>query len=330
VATEEVTSDSSLTEVADEVTTETTTPAAAEPAQETNITSPLDTLYQKLNVKGEDEILERLNELQSLKESKTLGKLIDDLSAKGVDPVTAITFHNLDIEKLSPKERIAWNTKMQHPTLSDDQISALIEEEYGDDTNLAQQAKLTIAGEAAGKELAERKVKVLNPTLANNENAAKQKEAEQVEAKRVEAWKSTPKIKEVLSTVGKINQKVTFSTFGEDKPVNKSFDFSYQIPKEGLADVEAALRNIAVAQGMDPNAPESYAALNEAAVNIFKIQNFEKAISSAFNTAASHFHKENAQRYHNANPNRGGVGIDTGKKTGADARVEATINALGK
>lgn len=327
---EEGNNETNLTELSEDVVTTTTdTPAVTETPTETKVESNYELLLKKLGVANEDEISARFTELQTIKESKTLGRLIDDLQAKGIDPITAVTFSKLDVDKLSAKDAIAWNTKMQHPTLTDEQVSALIDEEYGDENNVAQQAKLVIAGENAKKILAEQKVKILDPTLANKENELKQAEIAQMEAKRVEDWKVTPKVKEVLSTLNKIEQKVSFSTFGEDKPVNKSFNFSYQIPKEGLAEVENALRNVGIAQGLDPNSTESVATLKAMAENLYWIQNKDKVLASLANTVASHLHKEAAVRFHNSNPNKGGgVFLDTGKQSVADKRLEATIQSL--
>lgn len=328
VVTEETNNESSFTEVTEEVTTKPATTVTTEATPETKVESPIDTLIQKLGVKNVEEISERLTELQAIKEKNTLGKLIDESIEKGIDPITAITFHKLDVNALAPKEKIAWNMKMEHPTLTDEQISALIEEEYGDESNLAQQAKLAIAGEAAGKALAEQKRAILDPVATNKEAVAKQQELNLAEEKRVAEWKSTPKVKEILSTLGKIEQKVTFSTHGEDKPVNKTFNFAYQIPKDGLEEIESALRNVGVAQGLDPNAPESAAHLKQMAENLYWIQNKGKVMASLANTIASHFTKEQAQKFHNASPNKGGVFIDTGKQTVADQRLEATIKNL--
>lgn len=330
VVQEETTAnDSSLTEVADTPESVTETPAVTVTEPEVKNDSPLDTLLKKLGVQNEDEISARFTELQTIKEKNTLGKLIDSLSEKGIDPITAVTFHKLEVDKLSPKDAIAWNMKMQHPELSDEQIEGMIDEQYGDDTNPAQQGKLVIAGSDAKKQLSEQKVKILDPTLANKENELKQAEFEQAEAKRVSNWKESPKVKEVISTLNKIEQKVSFSTFGEDKPVNKSFNFSYQIPKEGLAEIETALRNVGIAQGWDADAPETATALKQTAENLYWINNKDKVLASLANTVASHFHKEAAVRFHNSNPNKGGgVFIDTGKKSAADQKLEATINAL--
>lgn len=329
VVNEEATvNESTLTEVVETPTSESTATVVTETPEVKN-ESPLDSLYQKLGVKSEDEIRERLSELQTIKEKNTLGKLIDTLAEKGIDPVTAVTFHKLDVDKLSAKDKIAWDTKMQHPNLTDEQIGALIDEEYGDETNLAQQAKLVIAGDAAGKRLSEQKVKILDPTLASKENELKQAEFEQNEAKRVNEWKSTPKVKELIASLNKIEEKVSFSTFGEDKPVNKSFNFAYQIPKGGLEKVETSLRQIAIANGLDPNDSKSMEQLKPMAENLYWLENKSNVLKSLANTVASQLHKEYSVKYNNATPTRGsGVMIDTGKKTEAEKRLEATIQNL--
>lgn len=322
--------DSTLTEVAEAATTDQpATPPSEETKPETKNDSPFDTLFQKLNVKSEDEILAKLSELETIKGKNTLGKLIDTLGEKGIDPLTAVTFHKLDVDKLSAKEKVAWDTKMQHPNLTDEQIDALVDEEYGDETNLAQQAKLVIAGDAAAKRLSEQKAKILDPTMAAKENEVKQKEFEQAEAKRVSEWTKTPKLKELLTNLNKIEEKVSFSTFGEDKPVNKSFNFAYTIPKEGIEKVEASLRQIAIANGLDPNDQKSIEQLKPAAENLYWLENKANVLRSLANTVASQLHKEYSLKYNNSNPNRGGgVFIDTGKKSEKDLRLEATINNL--
>jgi hypothetical protein len=136
--------DSTLTEVSDEVKTETDTTTTTETSAETAQISPLDSLFQKLGVKDENEISAKFDELRAEREKKTLGRLIDSLSEKGIDPITAVTFSKLDIDKLSDVDKIAWDYKMKYPSLTEEGIAALIEKEYGDETDVAGRAKMTI------------------------------------------------------------------------------------------------------------------------------------------------------------------------------------------
>lgn len=325
---ESSTDGATITEVTEEAKPEPATTAVTETKPEEKQESTFDTLFQKLGVKNEDEIQARFSELQTLKESKTLGKLIDELSAKGVDPITAVTFSKLDIDKLSPADKIAWDYKMKYPSLSEEGISALITKEYGDETDAAGQAKMIIDSAKAEQSLKEQKAKVLDPTPQPKYEDVKAKESEQAEVKRVESWKSTPKVKELLTSLNKIEQKVSFSSMGEDKPVNKTFNFSYPIPKQDVENMEGTLRGIAIQQGLDPNDATSMETLRGAARNLYLIQNSDKIMASLANTVASQFHKEIALRYHNSQPQRGGVHIDTGKTSEKDKRLEATIQTL--
>jgi hypothetical protein len=245
--------EATITEVVESVTTDPATPVVTETKPEVKNDSPLEALYQKLGVKSEDEISAKFSELQSLKDSKTLGKLIDDLSAKGVDPQTAVAFHKLDIDKLSDSDKIAWDYKMKYPSLTEEGIAALIEKEYGDEADVAGRAKMTIDAAKAAQSLSEQKIKVLDTTPAPKYEDVKAKEAQVLETQRVDKWKSTPMVKDVVASLNKIEQKVSFSTFGEDKPVNKSFNFSYPIPKQDLAEIENTLRLVGIQQGLDPN-----------------------------------------------------------------------------
>lgn len=316
----EITEPETPSETATPAATETTT---AEPQNDT----PLQTLFQKLGVKDEVELESRITELQSLRNKNTLGKLIDDLAAKGVDPLTAVTFHNLDIDKLSPHDKIAWETKMRYPQLSDDKINALIEEAYGDGTDLAKAARLDIDSANAAKSLAEMKSKVLDPTPIQQTNVVS--EEEKAEAARIDAWTKTEKVKEVLGGFNKIEEKLSFSTFGEGKLANKSFNYAYPVSQKDALALEQDVRTMAIANGLDPNAPESATELREMAKNLYFVRNKETILKSVASTVASQLHKEYALKFNNSETRTTGAQIGTGSSLSEkDKRLEATINTL--
>lgn len=303
--------------------------------EQTTTTAPKtfeEELKLRLGLQSEDDVKNLQSELKQFKERNTLGTLLDKLTAQGVAPETVIAYHKMDLDAKNPDgtfkvaDRSALDLQMQlkYPTLSTEQREALLDEKYGDENNPAGQAKQTIDAAEARKALMEEKGKVLDVSKPAESFESKQaKDLQTSELARVKTWQETPKVKEIVSGLNKIGQKLQIPDFGDtNMPVGKSFDFTHKINPADAAKVEESLRVAAIQQGFDVNDTQAIESLRVMGENIYRLQNQDKIINDVAKQVASYMRKQENIKYHGGKQTGLTTSIDATK--GAD-RYEATI-----
>lgn len=279
-------------------------PTVEQPAPATELAPTIEVdrsaiLNELFGVDNADTIKSQLAELAQLKEQvnqpryqSKFAEYVDGLVSKYGDPKSqadvfkkTIEILTTDVETLDPKAAIAFQMKQEYPSLSDEEITTLVNGKYNlsefatEEQQKLGQVQLKLDAQKAKASIREMQENALK-------GAPDQKVLRQVdEEKRVLEWKQ--KSQEVAKGINSFEFEV-------DKGKKMKFD----IPQADVARLAATAEEIATKSGFIPDS-NSMKQVQELVKMAYVYENAGKLISNAYKKGLSQSNAEWAQKVHN-------------------------------
>lgn len=193
--------------------------------------SSIEELRQALGLKDDYEATKKERDLLAEQVSqdpfaneyvKGLNTLLkSNATQKEIDIFTRV--QKIELDNLSAKETLQMKISLDNPELSDDEVNALINEQYGeddDDRSDYQKGKMKIAATKARKSLSELKI------------SSKEPDSVKQEAARAKKWNGYKNYWTQVELVAPFPSSYTYEYTGKD---GKKAEFSFAMKKEDIA-----------------------------------------------------------------------------------------------
>lgn len=268
-------------------------PAKNTPADDTPTTSQTDTNQFDLNqyiekefgVKPEElktrvsqyETLaqekERLNqELEALKNKPSYltetGKRVDEYLSKNVPLTTILKFDGLNVDALTPEQRVKLQLEVQNPAWKPEHIEAYYNSKYATDPdaidpsqNLLKEAQLLADDKAAQEHLKQYVMEKLNPAPMADPNVAAQQKVQALQSQ----WQG--QMPALTNAMPELKYEVTAKAWGSKGEEDKASAFALPLSEQDRSVIWNAAVNSAISSGLAPTA-ESIAHVKELANKI--------------------------------------------------------------
>lgn len=183
------------------------------------------------------------------------GRKVDEYLSKGVNLATIQKFDGLNVEALSPEQRVKLQLEVQNPAWKPEHIDAYYNSKYATDpdnldpsANMLKEAQLLQDDAAAKGFLSQYVVDKLNPAPVADANAAMQQKAKELAGQ----WQGQMPV--LTNAMTELKQEVTSKAWGAKGEEDKASAFTLPLSEQNRTEIWNAAVNAAISNGVTPTA----------------------------------------------------------------------------